>query len=231
MGEGGRTTKKAVETPLEKDWRIVSAFLREHPELIQKDAALLAEIGLRLKTENIVDFGPAALAKLTQAKRREKAARIELEETVRSNFDAQAQTHAAAVDILDSRNHSDLARRLEEIAQLRFGMVSGVIAVETDTPVPPGWRPLGAGMTDDLLGPQGLSRMGKVPHLETLFWQQAEAVRSVALIRIALGSPMRQGVLAFGAPDAKAFTPEMGVELIAFLARVVERTADRWPLS
>ena len=39
-----------------------------------------------------------------------------------------------------------------------------------------------------------------------------------------------QGVLAFGSPDPEGFTRDMGVELVAFLARVVERTAERWPV-
>jgi len=111
MGEAGRNNTKAAETALEKDWRIVSGFLREHPDMIREDAELLADLDLRLRTENIVDFGPAALARLSEAKVREKSARIQLEQTARSNFAAQAQSHAAVVDILESRNHSDLARR------------------------------------------------------------------------------------------------------------------------
>ena len=39
-----------------------------------------------------------------------------------------------------------------------------------------------------------------------------------------------QGLLAFGSADPEGFTPDMGSELIAFLARVAERTAERWPL-
>ena len=35
---------------------------------------------------------------------------------------------------------------------------------------------------------------------------------------------------AFAAEDETAFTPDMGHELIDFLARVVERTAEWWPL-
>jgi len=230
MGEAGRNNTKAAETALEKDWRIVSGFLREHPDMIREDAELLADLDLRLRTENIVDFGPAALARLSEAKVREKSARIQLEQTARSNFAAQAQSHAAVVDILESRNHSDLARRLEEIAQLRFGLVTGVMAIETPGGVPPGWRALEAGMTDKLLGSNGLARMGQTPYVDLLFSQQAEVVRSTAMVRIALYEPARQGVLAFGSPDPKAFTPDMGAELVAFIARVCERTAERWPI-
>ena len=37
-------------------------------------------------------------------------------------------------------------------------------------------------------------------------------------------------LLAFGSPDAEGFTRDMGAELIALLAQVVERTAERWPV-
>ena len=51
----------------------------------------------------------------------------------------------------------------------------------------------------------------------------------MALVRMAVWSPLRQGVLAFGSREPAGFTPDMGAELVAFLARVVERTAERWP--
>jgi len=50
------------------------------------------------------------------------------------------------------------------------------------------------------------------------------------MVRIAIWSPARQAVLAFGSPDPDGFTSEMGAELVAFLGRVVERTAERWPV-
>jgi uncharacterized protein YigA (DUF484 family) len=35
--------------------------------------------------------------------------------------------------------------------------------------------------------------------------------------------------LAFGSTDPEAFAEDMGPELVVFLARVVERLAERWP--
>ena len=231
MVEAVRARKQAAEAAiakaLEKDWKTVAGFLREHPDFIRNDAGLLEELNLRLRTENVVDFGPAALARLSEARAREADARVHLEALAQANFNAQAQAHAAVIDILDSRNHSDLARRLDEIAQLRFGLVSGVIALETPGSVPAGWRTLAPGMTDGVLDGR-VARMGQSPHTELLFSQLAEGVRSCAMVRLAVGP--REGVLAFGAPDKGAFTPDMGAELIAFLARVVERTAERWPI-
>ena len=81
-----------------------------------------------------------------------------------------------------------------------------------------------------ILGPQRLARMGFHAPALGLFGDRADQVRSMAMVRIAIWEPGREGVLAFGSPDDKGFTADMGAELVAFLARVVERTAERWPV-
>ena len=56
--------------------------------------------------------------------------------------------------------------------------------------------------------------------------------RPVAVIHLAFVlDPVRTGVLAFGAASPEAFSADMGHELIDFIARVVERTAERWLLA
>jgi uncharacterized protein YigA (DUF484 family) len=222
-------TKADPGGALAKDWELVRGFLREHANFIRDDADLLSDLGLWIKADNIVEFGPAALTRLSAAKTREKVARTRVEATARANFAAQAQTHATVVDLLESRNHADLARRVDETARLRFGLVGGVIAIERPGGVPAGWRALPEEGADGLLGPTGLSRMGPSRAAQALFDERAEQVESVALVRTAMWAPARQGILAFGSPDPNGFTVDMGSELVAFLARVVERTAERWP--
>jgi hypothetical protein len=215
---------------LAKDWVVVADFLREHPNLIREDADLLADLGLWIKADNIVEFGPAALAHLSAAQTREKVARRRLEATARVNFAAQAQTHAAVIDLLEARNHADLARRVDETARLRFGLVAGVIALEVPENVPAGWRPLPPEGVDGLLGCAKVSRMGEPGAAQALFGAEGLHVSSVAMIRLGLWTPARQGLLAFGSPEPNGFTHDMGGELIALLGRVVERTAERWPV-
>ena len=234
MSETSKELKSAADSAqaraLEKDWKTVSAFLREHAGMIREDADLLSDLGLWIRAANIVEFGPAALARLSAAKTREKAARRQLEATARANFAAQAQTHAAVIDLMEARNHADLARRVDEIARLRFGLVAGVIGLETPGGVPAGWRPLPADGADGLLGEARLALMGPPGAAGALFGEQAEAVASIAMVRTAIWAPARQGVLVFGSPNREGFTGDMGVELVAFLARVVERMAERWPV-
>ncbi|MBQ1541115.1 MAG: DUF484 family protein [Caulobacteraceae bacterium] len=229
MSDASKTQKNKREAELEKDWKQVKDWLREHPDYLRGDGALLSELHLWNRAANVVEFGPAALTRMSADKSREKAARKELEQIAQANFAAQAQTHAAVIDLLESRNHSDLARRVDDTAQLRFGLAGGVIALERPGGVPAGWRGLDEGMVDLALGSEGLAKMGQTAFAEALFGPDA-GVRSVAMIRMAIWAPARQGVLAFGSPDPEGFTRDMGVELVAFLARVVERTAERWPV-
>lgn len=209
----------------------VRRFLAGNPEFIRDDHGLLAELGLRVAAGNVVDFGPAALARVHAAHEREAAQRRELEETARANFSAQAQTHGAVVDLLDARSHADLTRRVDELARRRFGLSAGIVALETEGLPPAGWKRLVEGQVDMILdGPQRLARMGFAPTALGLFGEAANEVRSMAMVRMAIWEPSRQGLLAFGSADPQGFTPDMGSELVAFLARVVERTAERWPL-
>ena len=207
------------------------AFVAENGERLRGDPNLLAALGLRLDVANIIDFGPIALSRISAAHARESGERKRLEATARANFAAQAQTHAAVIDLLESRNHADLARRVDDMARLRFGLAAGVVALEGPGESPPGWIPLVEGQVDLILGPRSLARMGVAPTAHGLFGHLAPVIGSVALVRLAIWEPARQGVIAFGALDADAFSADMGEELVTFLARVLERTAERWPLA
>ena len=217
------------EAPLEP--AAVRRFLSDNPDFLREDDGLLDELGLKVAAGNVVDFGPAVMARVHAAHQREATQRQQVEETARANFSAQAQTHGAVVDLLDSRNHTDLARRVDELARQRFGLAAGVIALETSGHPPAGWTMLVEGQVDMILGgQQRLARMGFAPTALGLFGEHSETIRSMAMVRMAIWEPSRQGLLAFGSTDEQGFTEDMGTELVAFLARVVERTAERWPI-
>ena len=212
-------------------WPEVRAFLQAHPELLTGDRELLEMLHLIAAQPNkVVDFGRAALARLEEKAARESGARRAVEQLARANFTAQAQSHAVVVELLEARNHSDLARRLDVGVQSRFGLVTAVIAMDGPDAVPFGWRKLDDGGVDYLLGEDGLSGMGPAFVSEALFGDAARKIGSAAVVRMALWHPVRHAVVAFGSPDTDGFSPDLGAELVAFLARVVERTAERWPV-
>ena len=216
-------------------WPRVRDWLHANPEHLTGDRSLLEELGLRSTGPNVVEFGRAALTRLEEAAEREADARKRIENIARANFAAQTQTHVAALDLMEARNHSDLARRLDAAAQGRFGLAGAAIALEKPGGVPFGWRGLEAGGVDALLGEHGLTWLG--PNFDglNLFGAAEAEVKSVALIRMApqfpgADGPARHAICAFGSPEEDGFAPTMGCELVAFIARVVERTAERWPI-
>ena len=215
------------EAPLEA--AAVRRFLADNPDFLREDHGLLEELGLKVAAGNVVDFGPAVLARVHAAHQREALQRQQLEEIARANFSAQAQIHGGVVDLLDARNHADLADRVDQLAQHRFGLAAGVIALEGER-APAGWKLLVEGQMDMILGDHGLARMGVLPTALGLFDGRQGEIQSMALVRMAIWEPAKPALLAFGSRDPEGFTPDMGSELVAFLARVVERTAERWPL-
>jgi uncharacterized protein YigA (DUF484 family) len=221
-------TRTAIE-PESLDNDSIKACLRGDPDILRQDGDLLAELGLRLDVANVVDFGPVALSRVTAAHRRESSERRRLEAVAEANYLAQAQTHAAVIDLLEARNLPDLARRIDDLSRLRFGLAAGVLALEGPGGVPAGWRAFIEGQIDLILGPRRLAVMGHLPTALGLFGDMAPQIASVALIRMAIWDPARQGLIAFGSTDPEGFSDDMGPDLVTFLARVTERTAERWP--
>ncbi|WP_292109426.1 DUF484 family protein [Brevundimonas sp.] len=225
----------SADAPTEPHWPEIRAWLQANPQTLLDDRSLLEEIGLKPHGRNVVDFGRAALTRLEAAAEREADARKRIEAIARANFAAQTQTHVAALDLMEARNLSDLARRLDAAVQGRFGLAGAAVALEKPGGAPFGWKTLEAGRVDALLGEHGLAWLG--PHFDglNLFGAAADEVRSVALIRMTphfpgSGTAARAGLCAFGSSEPDGFTPNMGCELVAFIARVVERTAERWPI-
>jgi uncharacterized protein len=216
-------------------WPEIRAWLQANPQTLLDDRSLLEEIGLKPHGRNVVEFGRAALTRLEAAAEREADARKRIEAVARANFAAQTQTHVAALDLMEARNPSDLARRLDGVAQGRFGLAGAAIGLEKPGAVPFGWKSLDAGGVDKLLGEHGLTWLG--PNFDGLglFGGGKDEVKSVALIRMTPVFPgddagARPALCAFGSPEEDGFTANMGCELVAFIARVVERTAERWPI-
>lgn len=50
-------------------------------------------------------------------------------------------------------------------------------------------------------------------------------------LRLPGAAAPRAALCAFGSGEEDGFTPAMGCELVAFVARVAERMAERWPLD
>ena len=214
------------ETP-SAGWAEARSLILLNPALLHDDSQLLQALGLRPHAQNVVEFGPAALAKLEAARAKETVARQEMEAIAKANFSAQGQAHDLVLDLLAATNSADLAWRLHEGAQRRFGLEIASVGVEGHPPA--GWRALPVGLVGYIVPAGCACEVGPCTGGGELFGEAAERVRSVAVVRLSLFDPKRPGLVAFGSADPDGFTADMGVELIAFVGQVVERLAERWP--
>lgn len=212
------------------DWDGVKEFLRDNPDLLRDDDALLEALGLRSAVSNVVALMPPSVVQLKEERDRALRARRSLEQLAKANFQVQEQAQAAVLFLLEARSNGDLARRVDEAARRHFKLAGGVIALEGPQPVPVGWHELPPDGVDALLGTGSDYRLGQVPEAAALFGAAADQIRSVALIRVEFWMPMRRGLLAYGSENPDHYARGMATEMIDFLAGVVERTVERWPV-
>jgi uncharacterized protein YigA (DUF484 family) len=171
-----------------------------------------------------------ALARAAAAHKREASVRQAIEANARANFSAQAQTHAAVIDLLDARNHSDLARRVDEMSRCASAWRPAIMALEGPTRVPAGWHALAEGQVDMMAGrgadrPHGLLR----PRPAAVRRQGRDHPQHGAGPHGHLGAAPRSPA-GLRLDRSRGLHADMGIELVNFLARVVERTAERWPV-
>ena len=149
-----------------RHWPAIRAMILANPAWVRDDEALLDTLALRAAAENVVEFGPAAVAKLSDARAAEASARTEVEATAHANFEAQMRAQSAVIDLLEAADASDLAAQVDAAARTRFDLAAGALAIE-GTP-PDGWSTLPRGFVDHLLG-AGSVRFGPVIGADTLF--------------------------------------------------------------
>ena len=212
------------------DWEAIRLRLPEIAQNLKSDTVLLEQLGLQLKKSRLIDFGPAALSKLEVRALKDFDVRRQLEQTARANFDAQAQTHELVLSLLESRNPTDLAIRLNAGLVDQFGLVGATICIDETGPIPYGWMTLADGGTDYIIGEGQDSLLGPEGACRAVFGDKIDRVKSAALVRICLWREQRPGLIALGSSDFEGFSDDMGNELIVFVARVIERVAARWPV-
>ena len=219
-----------TSTLTKPEWSEILAILEANPERLRHDLRLLDKLGLMVKSKHLIDFGPASLARLEARAMQNLNAKHDIESTARAHYDAQTQTHELVLNLMDSRNLSDLAGRFEREVQARFGLAAGRLCLEDYGPVPGGWMALDDGGVEFILGEGADHLLGEEAVRPVIFGGETPDILSAALIPIHLDGGERPGLVAFGSVGRFGFTPEMGIELIAFIARMVEKVANRWPL-
>lgn len=205
------------------------AALRARPELIRKDPVLMAELSAYADDGNLVDINRAARLRMEAEIRRLKAHNDRLLMLSRANLAAQAQTHAAAVSIVEAESVEELDRTLAARVAGPLGLDVARVFIESYVPRRGARSILAAteGLCDAALGDKA-EHLGPVDtHLaEVLYGLQAPRLRSHALIGLEIAG--RPGVLCLASRGLETFTADQGADLPHFLGRLIERRIAPW---
>lgn len=214
----------------------VKAFLRRHPAFLADDPDLLASLipAGEQGGANVLDLQNFVIQRLQREIERLKSALAESDAARESASIAQARVHEAILALLGARN-------FEQFIELATGEVPGLLNLDALTfclecpgePLPRatfrGVHVLPEGAVDGLIGPdRDLIIESNGQPDERVFGADAAILRVQALLRLDLGEDGPAGLMALGSRFPDALDGEEAVELLRFLARVVEQCIRAW---
>jgi uncharacterized protein len=232
----GRDPDTAAAAPGEIGARDVIAYLRRHPDFLERhpEALRLMRAPSRELGEGVFDFQHFHVERL-----RQDLARVNLENRTliaagRGTLASQGRVHKAVLAILAAASFEQLLQTITTDLGVLLDVDVVTIGVESTTA--PGGRLsvhgiqlLKAGAIEALLGPERtLLLRADQPGETALFGAAAGLVRSQALLRLGFGRGAPLGLLCIGTRQPGRFHPGLGTELLSFLARVISITISQW---
>jgi uncharacterized protein YigA (DUF484 family) len=235
-GGTGREPDAAAQAPGEIGARDVIAYLRRHPDFLERhpEALRLMRAPSRELGEGVFDFQHFHVERL-----RQDLARLNLEHRTliaasRGTLASQGRVHKAVLAILAAGSFEQLIQTVTTDLAVLLDVDIVTVGVESTT-APAGKLSihgihlLKAGAIDALLGPERVLLLRADQPGETLFFGAAAGlVRSQALLRLGFGRGAPLGLLCIGSRQPGRFHPGLGTELLTFLGRVVSITISQW---
>jgi len=232
-----RAAAPAPELPGEIGGREVIAYLRKHPDFLDRhpEALRLLRAPTREVGEDVFDFQHFQIERL-----RRDLARVNVEHRTligasRGNLASQGRVHKAVLAILAAPSFEQLLQTVTTDLAVLLDVDIVTIGVESNAAVPAGRLTLhgihllNAGAVDALLGPErNVLVRADMPGELVLFGSAAGLVRAQALLRLAFGRGAPVGLLCIGTRQPGQFHPGAPTELLSFLARVVGITIAQW---
>jgi uncharacterized protein YigA (DUF484 family) len=215
----------------------VKTYLRLHPELLANDPDLMAFLVPPSQStgRNVLDMQHFMIGRLQNQVRTLRDIQSDLIEASSLNSLAREQVHAAVLRLMDARSFEhfvEYATMPDGLARL-LGVRAVTLCVETANGVSGigirGVRVLEPGGVDRILGPSEKCRLAaNVRGSRGLYGHLAEDVNSEALVRLDFSPASPPGLLALGGYEGEQFHPDQAVDLLEFLARIMERCVRQW---
>ncbi len=231
-GTGEQMTEKMVLDYLQRH----ADFLERHPEILEILVPPEKKMG-----EKVVDFQHYALDSLQASMKTLKAKFDGLLTSARENQSVQSQVHQAVLKIIRTRDLEHLLEILTMDAVTLFNVDVVRLAMESDLAELyasyygeqnySGISFVPTATADQALGSQPVALFADTatdePYaFDAIFLDCSGLIRSCALLRLELDHLGRSALLAFGVREKGRFHPHQGVELLRFLAQVVEVKLD-----
>jgi uncharacterized protein YigA (DUF484 family) len=213
-------------------------FLMDHPEVLMV-ATPPARFEATGGADKVVDIQQVMLKRLQSEMADLQDCAEQLIITTRTNMATQKGTLQAALAVLDREGLGSLARTVAEDLPMLLDVDVCFLRLEQHMEVPPdledesddglGLQTLPAGFVDALFGAdaQAVLRPSVEAEVE-IHGDAAPVIRSDALVRIDTGPGLPPGIFALGSRVEGTFEPEMALDLLIFLSRVVEHATRRW---
>lgn len=214
----------------------IAAHLRRHPDFLQRypDLVRFLTPPAHRNDGNVEDFRSFLIERLRAEADRLQSENRDLVITSRDNLAGQRRVHDAILALISAPDFEQLINIVttDLAVILDLDVVTlGVEVAETKWPrvVASGVFTLQPGAIDELVGPaRDYVLFRKRPGERAVFGSATGLVQSSALLRLRFGAKGPTGVLALGSRDDDMFHPGQGMELLSFLARVVELCVRAW---
>lgn len=234
-------TQKMTESLSEAQIR---AWLLAHPDFLKQNPDLL----LALKPpaaqsgDNVLDFQQHMLGHLQDHLREMKQRYEGLIVASRDNMSTQSQVHQAVLGIVRAQDLEQLLQMLTQDLVQYFDL--DMVRLAMESPVAEFYPPqydekdysglcfVDTGIVQELFGTEDVCLMASVmaemtEPLRQVLQDCVGLIKSCALLRLHLPHTDRAVALIFGVRHEGRFHPNQGVELLKFLAEVVEYKLDQ----
>lgn len=214
----------------------VSQYLAKHPDFLVRHPELLADLAPLARPTNggIADFQKYQIEQLQRTLNALRAQQTDFFNTARDNMLTQQKIHECVLMALEADNSTDLIDIVLNdwpqhlnLAAIQFCLENdhaGNVWFDEDLIVA-----LEPGSVNRLIGMKHSVMLRPLVHGDkAIFGGMAQGVRSDAYVKIQLDYSTPPGMLAFGAAQPGSFAPGQSVELLIFLANVLESSLRLW---
>ncbi len=237
MSESQQKTSQEIST------QEVVAYLEAHPDFLLKHPDILEKLLPPDKHagDSVADFQHFAIRRLQEEIQRMRQSYDQLVTSARDNSSVQQQVHKAIAALIHARGLEQLLEVLTIDLVSLFNVDVVRLAMETEMvdmyethyseDQYSGIVFIPAGLADAAMAEQDALLVANadeeyIDGFEVIFSECTQLVKSCALLRLRLSHVPRQVILAFGVRHPGHFHAQQAIDLLQFLAVIVQERLD-----